>query len=76
MGGAHSSQNRWKLGPQGAEIVTPHPAVLVGPQRKTVSVVVTDNIKGGRADGSKRPRTVDFWNSLEKTYVQQWTSIN
>ncbi|CAH2236332.1 jg10714 [Pararge aegeria aegeria] len=58
MGGAHSLENRWTLGFQGARNGDPAPinAALVGPQRGGQ----TTSKEPLGAAGNKRPRTVDF----------------
>ncbi|CAH2244749.1 jg24431 [Pararge aegeria aegeria] len=69
MGGAHSSENRWTLGSQGAGHPAQVIAAYVGPQQ------------GGqmrRVAGSfwrQAAQDRGLWNCLQKTYIQHWTSI-
>ncbi|CAH2226746.1 jg2692 [Pararge aegeria aegeria] len=72
MGGAHSSENRWTLGLKVLEWRPRTGKRSVGrPQTRW-----TDDIRrvaGNRWRQAAQDRAL--WNSLQKTYVQQWTSI-
>ncbi|CAH2239679.1 jg12455 [Pararge aegeria aegeria] len=61
MGGAHSSENRRKLGFQGVRVATPISAALVGSQPGGQT---TSNESRG-ATGYKRPRIVEFGTPYE-----------
>ncbi|CAH2268259.1 jg15890 [Pararge aegeria aegeria] len=71
MSGAHSSENRWKLGFQGAGMATPRKPSVGRPPTRWTDVI--QRVAGGRWEETAEDRV--FWNSLQKTYVQQWTSI-
>ncbi|CAH2229666.1 jg20408 [Pararge aegeria aegeria] len=66
MGQAHSSEKGCTLGSQGPELVS---AALVDPQRGGQTTLSTSQVA---APSSRDP---EIWNSLQKTYVQQWTYI-
>ncbi|CAH2240164.1 jg22138 [Pararge aegeria aegeria] len=72
MGRAHSSQKGWTLVSQGArsspELVS---AALIDPQRGGQTTLSASQVVAG----SKRHQNRGIWNSLQKSYVQQWTSI-
>ncbi|CAH2215566.1 jg8893 [Pararge aegeria aegeria] len=63
MGGAHSSENRWTLGAK----------VLDWRPRTGKRSVGRPRSVGSRWKQAAQDR--GFWNSLQKTYVQQWTAI-
>ncbi|CAH2234309.1 jg25281 [Pararge aegeria aegeria] len=72
MGGAHSSEEGWTLGSQGAGMAAVLVnAALVDPRRGRRTTLGASQV----AAGFKRHKTVEIGTPY-KSYVQQWTSIS
>ncbi|CAH2264858.1 jg5698 [Pararge aegeria aegeria] len=74
MGGSHSSEKGWTLGSKGAGMAARTDERSVGrPQTRWTGDI--KRVAGSRCLDPAATQSRGIWNSLQKTYVHQWTSI-